>query len=96
MLNKLFDSMIKFRVHNVALTADIKKAYLMIEVHETHRDLSRCIWWDDVLKKDAHMKKFGFKRVVFGVAASQSLLNATLDTHAKVIDPVFARKIRKH
>ena len=99
MLNKLFDLMIKFRVHNVALTADIKKAYLMIEVQETHKDLLRCIWWDDVLKKDAHMKKFRFKRVVFGAAPNRFLLNATLDTYTKkyeVIDPEFARKIRKH
>ena len=99
MLNKLFDLLIKFRLHNVALTADIKKAYLMIEVHETHRDLLRCIWWDDVFKEDPQMKIFRFRRVVFGAAPSQFLLNATLNTHAKKYDKLdseFSRKVRKH
>ena len=34
----LYDLLIKFRLYPIAITADIEKAYLQINVHEKHRD----------------------------------------------------------
>ena len=82
----------------MALSSDIRKAYLMIGVHESHRDLLRCLWWDDVYKDDPTPKIYRFTRVIFGATPSQFLLNGTLDEHAKKyekIDAEFARKVRK-
>ena len=40
-----------FRVHAIAIVADIEKAYLQIIVNENHRDLLRCLWFDDIMLK---------------------------------------------
>ena len=37
----LFDTLLRFRVHEVALTADIEKALLNIEIDPEHRDFVR-------------------------------------------------------
>ena len=34
----LFDVLLRFRAHDIALTADIEKAYLQISVTESERD----------------------------------------------------------
>ena len=42
------DIILRFRVHNVALAADIEKAFLMISVSESDRDVLRFLLVDDV------------------------------------------------
>ena len=43
----LFDILVKFRCHPVALTADIEKAFLQIQVKQVDRDKLRFLWVDD-------------------------------------------------
>ena len=38
MIPKLFDTLVKFRLHPNALVADIEKAFLMIGITEEDRD----------------------------------------------------------
>ena len=40
----IMDIVLRFRVHNVALTADIEKAFLMVSVSEEDRDILRFLW----------------------------------------------------
>ena len=89
--------LLKFRVHPIALTADIEKAYLQINVDEEHRDYLRFLWYRNL--QDESIIKYRFTRVIFGVTSSQLLLNGTVQTHANKyenIDPEFARKVKKH
>ena len=39
LIPKLFDILISFRWHMVAVTADIEKAFLMIEIKQSDRDM---------------------------------------------------------
>lgn len=46
MLDLIPDLLLRFREKPVAVTADIKKAFLMINVEENDRDYLRFLWWD--------------------------------------------------
>lgn len=43
LIPKLFDILIRFHGYHIALTADIEKAFLMIGIHESDRDMLRFI-----------------------------------------------------
>lgn len=47
---KLFNILIQFRWHRIAITADIEKAFLMIGIDRTDRDLLRFLWVKDPFK----------------------------------------------
>ena len=77
----MFDILLRFREQKIALVADIEKAFLNIEVHESDRDSLRFLWVDDVLRNNLNLAVYRFCRVVFGVNSSPFLLNATLRHH---------------
>ncbi|XP_068734413.1 uncharacterized protein [Montipora capricornis] len=47
----LFDVLLRFRVHEVASTADIEKAVLNIEIDPEYRDFVRSLWVKDANKE---------------------------------------------
>ena len=77
----IFDILVRFRLHQVALVADIEKAFLMISVDKKDIDVLRFLWVDNVHADLLNLQVLRFTRVVFGVASSPFLLNATLKYH---------------
>ena len=77
----LFDVLVRFRVHLVALIGDISKAFLNIKVAEKDRDALRFLWVDDPFKEDPEIIELRFTRVLFGLNCSPFLLNGTLRHH---------------
>ena len=78
---KILDILLRFRTYKVALIADIEKAFLMVSMSESDRDVLRFLWYDDVAKEQPEVRVFRFTRVVFGVSSSPFLLNATISHH---------------
>ncbi|GFX98643.1 uncharacterized protein TNCV_1502211 [Trichonephila clavipes] len=81
----LFFLLIKFRVNPIAFVADIKMAFLMIEIDESERDFTR-FFWDENPGIDLENKRldiFRMTRVLFGVKSSPFLLAATIKHHLK-------------
>ncbi len=80
----LIRQLVNFRLHEVALSADIKSAYLQIGVNEADRDALRFLWVKD-LNQEVDAKEnlwyLRFARVPFGVNASPFLLNMVLQEH---------------
>ena len=76
----LLDILLRFRVHEVAVTADIEKAFLNIEIVSEHRDFLRFLWVDDVNKESPEITLLRFTRVVFGVNAAPSFSMLLSDT----------------
>ena len=88
----IFDIILRFCIHKVALVGDIEKAFLMISVQESDRDSLRFLWISDT---DVQLVTLRFTRVVFGVSASPFLLNATINHHMNTyrdLDPTFVDK----
>ena len=92
----LYNLLLKFRVHTMAITADIEKAYHQIEIKEKHRDFLRFLWYSDVFANNPHIVRYRFCRVMFGLAPSQYLLNAAIRKHGEkyeAVDPEFTKKV---
>ena len=92
----LFDIMLRFREHRVAMVADIEKAFLNVEVDPKDRDCLRFFWLSDVNAKEPHIEVYRFNRVVFGVNCSPFLLNAVIRYHVNKYaeeDPMFATRM---
>lgn len=93
---KLFDVLVKFRWHPVALTADIEKAFLMIGVQEADRDMLRFLWFEDPPNLNSEISHFRFTRLVFGLRPSPAILGSTIAHHLdlhKNIHPELVKQI---
>ncbi|XP_067121310.1 uncharacterized protein [Centruroides vittatus] len=69
----------KFRLFEYGVIADIRKAFLQIEISEADRNFLRFLWWEG--GDPGKLKVFRHRRVVFGVNSSPFLLGATLNYH---------------
>ena len=76
----IFDILLRFRIGDVALVADIKQAFLNIEIDEGDRDFLRFLCVENISEKDK-IVVHRFLRVVFGVTSSPFLLRATIKPH---------------
>ncbi|XP_045772950.1 uncharacterized protein LOC123872613 [Maniola jurtina] len=66
MLEDLTCILIRFRSHNIALSADVEKAFLQIGLHEKDCDVTRFIWLKDV-EKPPHVDNIICLRIPDGV-----------------------------
>ena len=80
LLPLLFNILLRFRIGKIGLSADIKQAFLQIEVSPEHRDLLRFMF-DDVFKSHPELISLHFTRVIFGLTCSPFLLNGTIKSH---------------
>lgn len=73
LIPKLFDVLIHFRNHPVALTGDIE-AFLMIGIEETDRDMLRFLWLSNPYDVNSELLHLRFTRLVFGLRPSPVIL----------------------
>ena len=94
----IFDIVLRFRVHKVALVADIEKAFLMVSIAEEDRDVLRFLWFDNITNELPELQVLRFTRVTFGVSSSPFLLNATIKHHMekyRTVDDIFVDKFER-
>ena len=92
LISDIPDVLMRFRYHQIALAADIEKAFLMVQVAKADRDVLRFLWINDPTSEDPNIVVKRFNRVVFGVTSSPFLLNGTVRHHVsnyEVEDPQF-------
>ncbi|XP_064470239.1 uncharacterized protein LOC135384992 [Ornithodoros turicata] len=78
--------LLRFRRHKIALTADIEKAFLQVEIRKNDRDALRFLWCSETPRLNEQCPEvecWRMKRVPFGTTASTFLLGATLQQHFK-------------
>jgi len=66
--DKLYTHLIRFRVYNYVITADIEKMYLQVLLHEDDRRYQRILW-----RRDDRIETFQFNTLAFGVSSSPFL-----------------------
>ena len=81
MLPLLFNILLRFWTGKIGLIADIKQAFLQIEVAPEHRNFLRFMWFDDVFKIHSELISLRFTRVLFGLTCSPFLLNGTIKSN---------------
>ena len=71
----------RFRLFQIAIIADIEKAFLQIEIKETDSDYLQFLWVNEILKENPKIIRNRFACVAFGVTSSPFLLNAATCKH---------------
>ena len=77
----LFDVILRKRMKPIALTGDLKQAFLQIWIAEQDRDAMRLHWVSDL--ETRKIAEYRFTRAMFGEGPSPFLLGATLAEHLK-------------
>ena len=90
--------LLQFRLYPIAITADIEKAYLQINIEEEHRDYLRFLWFTNLFNDEkVKVCKYRFTRVIFGATCSERLLNTTAYKHIQKyanIDIDFVKRVQ--
>ncbi|GFX72450.1 uncharacterized protein TNCV_3601291 [Trichonephila clavipes] len=79
----LLDVLINFRLNRVAISSDIRQAFLQICLVDKHKDFVRFLWTDSNprIGEKLTLQIYRFNRVIFEVNSSPFLLAATIKYH---------------
>ena len=77
--NKLYSVIVRNCFHPLAVTGDLRHAFLQVQIRETKRDALRFHWLAD--KTGKQVETLRFTRVVFGLVPSPFLLNGVIQQH---------------
>ncbi|GFT78363.1 integrase catalytic domain-containing protein [Trichonephila clavipes] len=81
--SNLLDVLINFRLNRIAISSDIRQAFLQICLADKHKDFVRFLWTDrnPRIGEKLTLQVYRFNRVIFGVNSSPFLLAATIKYH---------------
>lgn len=79
--NDMLEILLRFRIHKVAVTSDIEKAFLNVKLHEKDRNFTKFFWLSDPSNSESDFVVYRFASVLFGSVSSPFILNAVLKTH---------------
>lgn len=71
------DILARFRLNEIGVISDIRRAFLQISLNEKERNFARFLWYD----QEGKIQVFRHTRVVFGITCSPFLLMAVIDHH---------------
>ncbi|XP_017474509.1 PREDICTED: uncharacterized protein LOC108365074 [Rhagoletis zephyria] len=94
----LLKILVKFRFDKIALTADIEKAFLQIEIADSDRDVLRFLWYKTLPTMNEELPElaeYRMQRVTFGVTSSPFLLATTIQKHLQVNEAKY-EGVSKH
>ena len=78
--SSLIDVLLCFRLHQIALTADVSKMYCAVRLAEADQDLHHFVWRSNT---DEPLQDFRMTRVTFGVSASSFAANMSVKRNAR-------------
>ena len=82
LLNDLPGILLRFRLHKCAITTDIEKAFLHVNLDRADQDGTRFYWLILLDDPGSEFIMYRFKSVMFGATSSPFILNATLILNA--------------
>ncbi len=94
----LFDVLVRFHWNPVAISADIEKAFLMVEIDLNDQEMLRFLWLEDPQSLNSRIKHLRFCRLAFGLRPSPAILSATIFKHLNLYEdqyPELIELIRK-
>ena len=81
LIPKLFDVLARFRSQLIAVTADIEKAFLMIGICESNRNMLCFLWFNDLKCEDSEVIQLRFTHLVLDLQSSPAILGAVIAHH---------------
>ncbi len=98
MLHDICGMLMRFRLHHVAIVADIEKAFLQIGLQNDQRDVTRFVWLKDMhnpTTNSDNIQEYRFCRIPFGIISSPFLLGAVIEHHLDTYQCDIAEKIKE-
>jgi hypothetical protein len=93
---ELLDVHLEFRKYAVAFTADLKQAFLQIELEEKDSNAVRFLWVDEPQEPSkAKTVQYRWKRLPFGLTCSPFILRAVMEKHFQLYEPMFPETVRQ-
>ena len=93
--NRLWDVLVRMRFHPVALTGDLKQAFLQVRIKRAERDALRFHW---KANEDEEVETLRFTRALFGLTCSPFLLGGVIEHHLESWEgrkPAEVKELRK-
>uniref|UniRef100_A0A1I7T3X2 CCHC-type domain-containing protein n=1 Tax=Caenorhabditis tropicalis TaxID=1561998 RepID=A0A1I7T3X2_9PELO len=91
LLPEIAGVMLRNRKPAILISADIKKAFLQLNLHVQDRDATRFLW----ISPEGDIICYRYKRVQFGLKSSPFLLNCTIKEHLAQYDCEFAKEMQR-
>jgi len=98
LLHDLCGMLLRFRIHPIAIVADIEKAFLQIGLQKDQREVTRFLWVKDSENPFAtkeNTQEYRFKRIPLGVISSPFILGATLNFHLDSYNNLIAQQLKR-
>ena len=95
-LNDLYSILLRSRLHNYAISTDIEKAFLHINLHEEDRDCTHFFWLENHMDSNSEFVVYRFKSVQFGAVSSPFILYATLYHHLQYYNTPLSNDIQSN
>ena len=95
LLNEMLAILLRFRAFKYACVSDIMKAFLMVELEEDDRNVTRFLWPEDPSDPNSKIVAYRFRVVLFGATCSQFLLNMSIKVHLKQFNNPLVRDIER-
>ena len=96
MLPDLCGLLIRFRMHTIAVVADVEKAFSSVGLQPQDRDVTRFLWLKNPkVTVEGNLQVFRFCRIPFGVVSSPFLLGATIVHHLKQTNTPLATSLQR-
>ena len=96
LLHNLTGILLRFCMKQIAMVADIEKAFLQVGLQEDAKDVTRFFWLKNktLTNVENNIQAYRFCRVPFGIICSPFLLVATIDHHLRISDSNTAQNIK--
>ena len=79
----------------IALISDIQQSFHNIKTGESHEDLLRFLWYDNILNDEPNIITYRFARLLFGLTSSPFILNSAIDLHMKKFENLSPKKVEQ-
>ena len=90
----LFNIIIGFMMHPVVLTADIKKAFLQVQIRKPDWNVLRLLWFDDRASESPSVIQYQYCRLLFGLTCSPSILGETMKVHVSQFESTYPQTVK--
>ena len=95
LLPKIFDIPLRFILNYFGILADIKQAFLNVEIFAEHQKFLRFFWVDTNDSFSERATVFQFLIAVFGIISRPFLLNDAIHHHFFKHDPAYQKFVEK-
>ena len=75
--------------------SDIQQAFHNIKIDESHRDVLRCLWYDNILNDNPNIIAYRFARLLFGLTISSFIFNSTVDLYINKFENLSPKKVEQ-